>query len=261
MSAPLPVKKAEEILNEMGELVILLHRYLSWDDERIIAWRDRLEAGLVAGGRSRTFQVLAMLHHLYGDVDGMERLYERALTAGASRIEIAGDRIPVYLNLGFASKALSDCLHCYSVNALNIGFGLPFVVSSGGFSLAAELIKAAELAKIDLSHVSQIQKIIQVAQGASMNSFDDAQYAKVLDLAGDILRENSLFWLERAPRLSFDAEMRCVGVRYRVGVTPEEATDLTNDFTNRLIGSGLIEVPVSVRFIGTLIESNQAVAF
>lgn len=260
MSAPLPIKKADEILNEMGELVILLHRYLSWDDERVIAWRDRLDAGLVSGGRSRTFEVLAMLHHLHGDVDGMDRLYERALAAGASSLEVAADRIPVYLNLGFTSKALSDCRLCYSANNLNIAIGLPFVVASGGFSLAARLIKSAELAKIELSHVSQIQKIMQVAQGASMNSFDDTQYAKVLDLAGDVLRENRLFWLERAPRFSFDAEMRCVGFRYRVGVTPEVATALTNDFTNRLIDTGLIEVPVSVRFIGTLSEPNETVA-
>lgn len=260
MSAAIPVKKVKEIVDEMGNLVVLLQRHLTWDDERVIAWRDRLEAGLVSGERSKTFLAFAMLHHLYGDADTMERFYDRALAAGASYLEVASDRIPVCLNLGFASKALSDCLQCYSVDALNIGSGLPFVVSSGGFSFAAKLIKAAELAKIDLSHVSQIQQITQVAQGAAMNSLDDAQYAKVLDLAGDVLRANSLFWLDLAPRFNFDAEMCCAGVRYRVGVTPKAAAELTNDFTNRLIDSGLIEVPITVRFIGTFEESNEPVS-
>lgn len=256
MTAPQPLARIDEIENQLAELIVLLPRYLDSDDPRLVQWNDEAEQCLQAkGNRAKVHEVKAILAHMIGDIDFAERCLTRAETNGASDIALSATRVAIYLNLGFAGKALEVGRQWFHVGRLNLSQGLPKVIGSGGFKFAAEMLDAAQAAKIDCSPISQYDAILKIATAAKMNVYSDAQYAKVLDLAGEIMRANRLFWLDLEPRISFDAEMDCAGIRYRVDVTPEVASELNSQLTDKIVEADLTVIPLTVRFIGVQVQA------
>lgn len=246
MTAAIPARAFDKIHQEVSRLLAYIPRFLEIDDPQLMKWEDDLEQL----PRSQKFLGLALLRHLTGDVEAAEKMFIRAETAGANNLEVMGLMLPVYLNLGYASKALEICRTTFSVKALNIGVGLPLALASGGIALTSELMSAAKKAQLDLSHVSQIRQITRIAEETALLASADAMYAKVLDVAGSIMRKHRLFWLEQSPRFSYDPEMGCIGIRYRMATTPEEASILNEEFISSLISSELIGIPMTLSFVG-----------
>lgn len=71
------------------------------------------------------------------------------------------------------------------------------------------------------------------------------------------MRERQLIWLDDAPQLSFDEEMDCPGVRWRVDMSPEDATDMSFKFIERLVAADLDSVPLTVGFIGSRADEME----
>ncbi|MDM0041537.1 hypothetical protein QTH89_05175 [Variovorax sp. J22G21] len=257
MSAPISMTVTSRVESEVARTLYALPHYLPADDERILAWSDELQKAMTAG-RARAFAGFAILAHLTGDLEGAERFLARAETSGFSEIEMAGARIPIFMNLGYASRALAECETLVSVERMNIGVGLPMVVGSGGLKFAAHLLARAEAAGIDLSSVRQISQIRQIAGIATRIAVPDSRFSHVLDIAGALLRKQQMFWLEESPRFTYDHEMQCVGIRYRIEVSPDEASRLNGELIDQVIGEGLTDVPLSIRFLGTAVavETN-----
>lgn len=230
-------------------------RYLRPDDPRILHWNDELTKALPAG-KAVAFLTMADVAHLTGDMDLFERLIARAETHGASEMQIRGRLQSAYNNLGYASKSLEQLRGLFSIQSQNVGIGLPRSISSGGFEFARTLLAQARLANLDLSHVDQIDEIRRIAEGTRDIAVPDEQYARVLDIAGDVMRAHSLLWLDRAPRYSFDDEMACPGIRYRLEVTPEEAVEIGFEFIDRLLAEDLDHIPLSVGFIGVIDQAT-----
>lgn len=251
MTAPVPKKTASVIYDEIMSVILVLGRYLEADDPRVLRWNDELTKAMPAG-RAIAFLTMADVAHVMGDMELFERMISRAETQGANEAEVRARRQSIYNNLGYASEGLKLIQGLYSIRAQNIGSGLPRAVSTGGFSLARDLLEQARLAKLDLSHVDQINEITQIAEASRNLGLPDEEFARVLDIAGGIMRERRLLWLDRAPRFSFDDEMGCPGIRYRLEVTPEEAAEIDFEFINKLITADLDRVPFTVGFVGTL---------
>ena len=256
MTAPVPVKITDTVHDEATAVLFSLGRYLEADDPRVLHWNDELNKAMPAG-RAHAFLVMADVAHMTGDIELVERLITRAETAGAQGPAVMSRRQGIYSNLGYASKALKQAKDLVSVRMHNISMSLPTTVCNGGFHFARELLEQARLAQLPLEHVDQIDEIRRIAAGTLGVPFTDEEYASVLDIAGQLLRERGLLWLDRAPRLSFDDEMGCPGVRYRLEVTPEEAVEMDFLFIDRLIAADLDRVPMTVGFVGT-VETVEA---
>lgn len=250
MTAPIPVKAFDKIHAEMSSLSYTMGDYLELDDPRLMKWADELERL----PRSQKFLGLALLRHLIGDIDDAERMFARAETAGAADENVMAIRLPVYINLGFASRALEICKTIFSVQALNLGVGLQITMTCGGVGFARDILKAAALAGVDLSNVTQYAQIVRITEAQSLKAVEDISFSKVLDAAGKVMRKHSLFWLEHAPRFSYDGEMGCLGVRYRMDMTPESADRINEELIELLIESDLVAIPITVSFVGTQIQ-------
>lgn len=251
MADAAPVKIANAIGEEATELLFSLGRYLDSNDARVIRWNDELSKAMPAG-RATAFLVMADVAHMTGDIVLTEKLLTRAETAGADPAWLIARRQGIYSNLGYASKALEQAKQLFSIRMQNIGMGIAITVGNGGFSFARDLLEQARLAKVSLDHVDQIDEIERIAEGTRDLGITDEQFARVLDIAGQLMRARGLLWLDRAPRLSFDDEMGCPGIRYRLEVTPEEAVDMDFEFIDQLIAADLDRIPLTVGFVGTL---------
>lgn len=254
MTAAIPAKAFSKIREEIALTLYSIRDYMEIDDPRIMRWADELERL----PRSEKFLGLASLRHLNGDMDGVERMFARAETAGSSEDEIISLRVPIYLNLGYPTKSLQLCREFSDVAKLNLGNSLPLALASGGVSICTSIVKAAAKAKIDLSHVPQFKQIEAIATAPHLAKIEDERYAEVLDLAGAVMRKYRLFWLETAPRFSYDPEMRCFGIRYRLDATLEVSNRLNDDFIELLVQSKLFSVPVTVSFVATRVPNLEA---
>lgn len=259
MTAPVPKKVTEQISEEISALMPTLARYIDPSDPMILDWTDRLEKAMPAG-RKAYFIAMSMVYHMTGNIDATEKMFARAATQGASEFEILSYRIHQYENMGFQSLALGACRQILSLRTFGPETGLHRAIGCGGFKLAADLLKQAELMKVDLQNVSQIDSIRHVAKAAEGElGVDDVVFARVLDLAGKQLRKRQLFWLGRHPGIDFDEEMRTVGIRYSVDVSADEAAAMTDDFIDNVINEGLENVPITVRFLGVAVPAAQEV--
>ncbi|MET3915166.1 hypothetical protein ABID97_001948 [Variovorax sp. OAS795] len=257
MIAPVPAKVTSRIDKEVSRLLLQdVPRYLEPSDPRVVGWLDEL-ANAMPAGRKEAFFTMASVYHLTGDLKTTNAMYERARTHGATEDEIAACSIPAYLNLGYPSKAAAFCKMVVSIQKSNITIGLPSAVSTGAFQFVGELLEQARKAELDLTAVEDIGDIQAMVRAASSSGFGDEQYSQVLDVAGAVMREQRLFWLNESPRYHFDEEMELLAIRYLIDVSPEDAAALTADVSKRIVELGLEAVPLSVAFVGAA-ESVEA---
>ena len=83
------------------------------------------------------------------------------------------------------------------------------------------------------------------------NHASDASVRRMIDVAGEVLREHRLFWLDEEPLIRTYSDDEGAGLLYQlyVGVSAEEAARMTDEVIVRLIERE-IEVPgLSIAFI------------
>ncbi|UVH54695.1 hypothetical protein NWF24_17770 [Variovorax paradoxus] len=259
MSNPLHAKIADAVHQEIVQVLTPLGHFLAADDPQIVAWMDALEKALPAG-RASAFLRMADVMHLTGNIDQVDRFITRAETNGIDPWLGRSHRAAMYQNLGLFSRAQSEARLVFSVQYQNVGMGLPHAVGNGGFGFARELLEQARVAQIPLDQVDQLDEIERIADGTRDLGVPDEAFARVLDIAGDLMRERGLLWLDRAPRFSFDEEMGCPGIRYRLEVTPEEAAEMDAEFIDRVVAADLDRLPLTVGFVGTVESTSTAEA-
>lgn len=249
----------------MTALLPELGHYLDESDERVIGWADQLDKAMRTGHAVEAMEVYAYLCQLQGDMQRADKFFQRAEARGAQSLEIDNQRMLISLNLGFASQALAHARKLAAANVLDVVEGIAQAFICGGFSLVRGYMQQLVEHDVDLSPMRQFAQVRQIVEGTADLGFSDDQFAAVLDVAGTVMRERRLFWMEPGPRASFDHENRCASFRYRLEVTPSEASAIAGDFACRLIDAGLDAVPFAVCFIGLLpepaeIEDQEAVA-
>ena len=259
MTAPVPKTKASEIKSELNELTAVASEYLDAADPRVLGWSDELET-CVNASRSEAFSAMSLLAHLRGDAEQALRLLERAYTAGLSADDARSQQISMLANLGLFSQASERCQE-YLDMGLDRQFGAPSpgtIALVGSFKVLAHMLQRMENAGMHsvLEQLPQIHRLRQIAAGTHESGVPDAQFAAVLDLAGAVMRERKLFWLNLEPDMWFDPEMHSVAMRFHFGCAQSVASAMSEEFLDRLIAADLDRVPMSIIFHGTQPESD-----
>ncbi len=233
-------------------------RYLRDDDERVVAWTDGLAIQLQANvQRSSALLAMSAVHMTTGDLVSAERYLERADAAGANHHNVNANRARTYQNLCQFSKAVAAAKDVPWVASHNAETGLGILVGSGGFVSAAGLLRQADLATMTPQFLD-LDDLNRIADWAEQAKVPEADTCQVLDVAGELMRAQDLFWLDSTPTVLFDDEMQCPGIRFFVEVSPSEATAMNIEFTDRIVKLGLDSVPMTVGFIGTVDEAGLA---
>lgn len=244
---------SERVSDEIGDIIRMQPTYLEPEDPRIMTWTDELSKQIQANkDRGNAFAGLAAVHMTMGDMEGADRYLERAFTAGGTLEGVASHRARIYQNLGYFSKAVETARDVPWGSAGMGGMGLSIFGGSGGFHEMANLLREASTESVSEDKIlAELGEVHAVAAWADRNaSIPSARIEAVVDLAGAMLREHSLFWLDVSPTLQFDEEMDCPGIRFFVALSPEDATRLNFQLIEQVIDRGLDSVPVTVGFIG-----------
>lgn len=96
-------------------------------------------------------------------------------------------------------------------------------------------------------HASEVLKV---------NSVSEADLQAILDVAGEVLREHSLFWLGSDPHLG--ASDDALLYQFCIAVDPQTASALTDEVLDRVISRDLDRPGLLFSFLGTQIDGNRS---
>ena len=89
-----------------------------------------------------------------------------------------------------------------------------------------------------------------VSSMLSKNGVDDDVCAKVVDVAGEVLRKHRLFWTGPQQTLFVDGQTDAVLMRFNVDVSFEQAASLNLEAIDLLIERDLDTCPFKIDFVG-----------
>ncbi|MDQ0040805.1 hypothetical protein [Variovorax boronicumulans] len=234
----------------MNTYCIVMQRHLERTDERYLAWFDRI-AKLEKADAGAFAVCSAQLSHFTGDVREMEDFIAVARKAGLLVQPIRETQLMGYVNLTFATKAQGVFRQAVDVRYGNIASFIQMGTVVGAFQGISELATQAEKANLSLSAVQRLPSWLRAAEVLREQDFSDEQCAQVMDLVGEVLRADKLFWLDAGAKVSIDEGQGVVLVRLRVATTPIHAADMTTRVVEKLIDKGLDSAPLLVNFVGT----------
>jgi hypothetical protein len=198
---------------------------------------------------------MAGIYHLIGDGDNVFHHAKCAEDLSPGRPEVLGSIAAWLVNLGYFSQAHQKYGRAVEPSGgfFSRNFVMGFVM--GAFQTMRAAVEKARKLNIDLSgldaDVAEVAACLLESHGVN-----DAMTASILDLAGELLRENHLFYLGDRPvvhLVDIDGVDSCVYLTYHVGTTPDQAADMTVELAAR-IAQRIEAIPsgFSVGFFGTL---------
>ena len=203
----------------------------------------------------------AGLYSSIGDFVQVERMLCNAeLNNGQAQARAA--RFSHLTNHGFATEAMKLVDDLFANRSIYTFVDLAdYVVGAGGFNKVIEKVNTSLKNNEVLKMTGVLNLAKQAASVMAQLDVNDVQMASMLDLAGEILRSNKLYWQgdrpdvhvllpeNGGPSLTFD---------YHVFVAPEEAARMNWELTESLVGRELDVAGIHIGFVGTKLPAKLA---
>lgn len=254
---PQPKTKASvvnDLLNQFADSVVKTDDYNRMLFKRIerecddIAKTDAVLSSLT----------LAFLHSTVGNFETSERWFLNAERIGGfDRAQV--ERLTSLVNHGFATRALEIEALAYQHRANNTLMEIAEKFCTiGAFHGVVKAVKESQ----SKGEVLKMTGIYALAQDAvevmDQLGVTDAQFAAMVDVAGELLRENRLLWQTSFPDIRVLKDQDggpSLSFEYRVGLSPREAVDLGWTLTERLIERGLDRPGINLDFLGIKLQA------
>jgi hypothetical protein len=195
----------------------------------------------------------------HGDVDKALKMVAKARQLKASGVERV--ELNVLSNLGFASRALAQARAKMRPGQPDLSSMFGGAVAAGAIETVDRAINDANTAGQALSSIANeiIPLVRNAAAALRASGHTEDQLAAVLDVAGEVLREHRLLWLDDMPqvfvRMGTDdvAADSAPGLHYlyRVDLTPAEAAALGGEVGWRLVDLDLVFPALTVSVLGS----------
>lgn len=244
-----PATIAQRIGDQINTAMIAMTTFFEPNEFRILRWSDELNQ-LMKANAMEAHRWHAILHHMTGNVGGMELSMQNASRLGLQPSDFSGNLLIGYANLTMASKALPHYRSGIDVKYGNISGGLSIGLAVGLFQRANELLEQLGLAVLRVPKEVNMDKVKLAAQLLRSQGVTDEVCATVVDAAGEVLRERKLFWLDQSPEYFVNDVSGTVGLQYRVSVDHSEAALMTMQTAEKLIERNLDTLPFYVTFLG-----------
>lgn len=249
MAHPDPLSLFTGLFADINARLISIPRYMDKGDPMVVQWDEGIRK-LNSTQPALGALARALWSTIHGDIDVFEMAIADARRAGALQEHILELQTIGYSNLGYASKALSAFQRLIDVRNSNITAGIHVGVACGGFHHIEMAAVQAERAKLDLSPIKSLPNWRIVAAALANQHVSDEVCAKIMDLAGEVMRPRRLFWMDTAPGIIANGIDQPVGVRMRVAVSPDEATLMELELADLVIERGWQHLPFFVTFVG-----------
>jgi Tfp pilus assembly protein PilF len=210
MTAPTPKTKAQTVLEDINNVVTEATHYLApddWNVRRLLRLTDELIRVEPATGHSAKGGV----YQLTGDVERVNYHDDNAIALAPSDATFDANKCSHLSNLGFFSEAQK-----YFDRGVNPERGKMTQTWHRGYlcgafqTMVRHLDKARNNMKLDLEGLDT-DTAERAAKVLGKRGASDSDVAEVLDLAGQVLRADSLFFVGPCP---------CVGVFDHAGHEP-----------------------------------------
>lgn len=245
MAGPVPVTAANELVEELNRRLLVEPRYASPDDLNFRRFLARAKS-IVQVEPGLGHNVLGLLYGYAGDkVKALHHL-DLALKLDAKHAVIFyGNQASTLVNLGYFSEAQEPFRRGSTPEEGFFTAKWTAGMSCGAFHALASFVERARLLKLDLAKVP-VELIERAVRLMNELSISDADLAIALDVAGDLLRKNRLFFIGETPEVFVwdeDELEKTLSFTYKVGLASSEALAL-----DRELGRALIERDVKVPF-------------
>ena len=234
MPAPVLATNANTIADRVGAIIVNSTHYLSSGDftyRRLLVEATKVVNADPGIGHA----ILAFVRQLSGDVEGVRSDLAHASRFGYAQV-IAVNGLTCYVNLGLFSEARSyyiqaaDPKNGYFSEINEVG------IACGAFRTLREFYELALRMKIDIAEFALRDRALQAADLLERTGTTDDEVAALLDIAGELMRENNLFYLGRLPELTVlddDETERCVFLTFAVGEKPEVVSNMMFELASR----------------------------
>jgi len=244
-----PATIAKRIDDQINARLLSMSSFIEANDFQMLRWEDEIRQ-LQQADAASAFICRALLAHMRGDIVAMEqhmlaaeRLKHPAISSGLARL-------CAYSNLGFATKALDYFRGCVDIKYGNLCESAVTGCCIGAFQQLGTIMDQARAANLELPYGSQMAIMGQAAMVLQRLGVTDDQCAKVVDAAGEVLRNRKLFWKDLYPQITVNEQEGTVAMRMRVDTTAQEASVMTIETADKLIAQDLDTMPFYVHFLG-----------
>jgi hypothetical protein len=244
-----PATIAKRIDEQINARMLKMVRFIDANDFQMLRWEDEIQQ-LQQVDASNAFVLLALIAHMRGEIDALEQHMQSADRLKHPFIISGMARLCAYSNLGFATKALDYFRNCVDIKNSNIIESALTGCSIGAFQRMGTIMDQAKAANLEFPYGPQMAIVGEAAMVLQRNGVTDDQCAKVVDAAGEVLRNRKLFWQELYPQITVNEEDGTVAMRMRVDATAKEASEMTIETADKLIAQDLDTLPFYVHFLG-----------
>ncbi len=209
------------------------------------------------------FTLRGVLAQLDGDIESVEQNVAKARHLNARGVDII--LADAYSNLGFATRSLSLLREKMRAGVPDLSAYFSSALNSGAAVTMMSVVDQTQSVGQGLSQ--RANDLLPIARKIAATLADvghtEDELALVLDVAGEVLREHKLLWLDDMPQIIVernDSEESAPGVHYyyRVDVSPQEAAALSGDIAWRLIDRDLAFPSMTVSLVGARQEALTA---
>ena len=214
-------------------------RLITADSEAAVAFEGQIRKLRAASEPYATFS-RGVLRVLTGNIDEAV-----AALTDAALAQSDGEVFCAYSNLGYATLGLEQYRKVGSpvtgsfTQFLAGGLSVGAIRTIGHFLSQAETMHLSNMEGVPVELLKTAEKILQDANA------EDAAIARVLDIAGAVVREYGLVHLGQV-MLDASTIANSVKLRYRFAIAPDQALWLYNEFLDRLYDE---DVPVPPAFL------------
>lgn len=250
MSAPVPETIFSEIMQLLDPPLMRGGVFLSSNHELITELMDRCER-LAKVDACHASILKAQVRVLAGDLEGMRYWIRNAERIGA-RDAALHTLVICLANLGHVSEAAADYPKLMNVATGQVNDRLHLGLATGS---PAEVVSAAESLERAGGTVINAELVMSAKRAAAAMAHRGAtqqQLQQMMTVAGSVLREHGLIWLNPHPDFSTPGafEPRDLSVSYRLRVSPNQAAEMTWELAERLASMDLMPEGITVGFIG-----------
>lgn len=235
MSIIRPATIASDVLGEIRALALSAGHYFSENAPEIRALAAAIDRLQKADARE-AFLARAKLYMLCGDVDGAFGQLRKADALGFDRFAIAARAI-VQINLGFVSDAQKSVAIAADPTGGYFSSYAPLVVNAGAIRTFEALLCSADKLQLEIDQDFS-RKICDAASILAEANITDSEVGKYLDVVGEIMRENKVFYLGDSPDLfvwAKDEANRFIHFTFKLPFDSKTAERLDTDLITRFV--------------------------
>lgn len=254
---PVAVTTSSKLTAETNAVILSLGPYLSSDDPRVMRWFREADK-LVKANAVEAWRFRAIVNQLIGDVEQARYCIDNAINLNRNDPIMLETKCVILSNLGEFSEAQeayersgSPRLGLYPKGVLN-------GKNCGATRQIAQYIEEARKLNLEVSSLEPVE-IEAAARLMEKHGFSDSDVGRVLDVAGEILRECKVMFLGQIEVFSFDApDDPALSFVIKLPFDAYKCEELDTELASRLVGQR-IPVPwlLSVNFVSGLIENNE----